>query len=57
MFRSLFFPGHDAVRAPRFSAGTIAALQKIRWRDWPIEGITKEKSAFDLPEWPELSSF
>ncbi|WP_245458437.1 CatB-related O-acetyltransferase [Mesorhizobium sp. M8A.F.Ca.ET.057.01.1.1] len=33
----------------RFSEDTIAAMQKIRWWDWPIERIKQENAAFDLP--------
>lgn len=33
----------------RFSADTIAAMQKIRWWEWPLERIKQEKAAFDLP--------
>lgn len=33
----------------RFSEDTIAGMLKIRWWDWPIEKIKREKAAFDLP--------
>jgi len=33
----------------RFSDETVAALLEIRWWDWPIAQIKKERAAFDLP--------
>jgi len=33
----------------RFSEETIAAMQKIRWWDWPLDRLMQEKAAFDLP--------
>ena len=33
----------------RFPDETIAGMQKIRWCDWPIERLMREKAAFDLP--------
>ncbi|RUW28200.1 CatB-related O-acetyltransferase [Mesorhizobium sp. M4B.F.Ca.ET.215.01.1.1] len=33
----------------RFPDQTIAAMQKIRWWDWPTERLMREKAAFDLP--------
>ncbi|TIX41061.1 MAG: CatB-related O-acetyltransferase, partial [Mesorhizobium sp.] len=33
----------------RFPDPTIAAMQKIRWWDWPTERLMREKAAFDLP--------
>jgi len=33
----------------RFSDETIAAMRNIRWWDWPLEVIEREKAAFDLP--------
>ena len=33
----------------RFSEETIAAMQEIRWWDWPLDRLMQEKAAFDLP--------